>query len=178
MTNVDSILKSRDIYFANSVLSCKLWFSSSHIWMWQLDCKESWAPKNWCFWPVLLEKTLEPPFGCKEIQPVHPKGNQSCVFIGRTELKLKLQYFATWCKELTHWKRPWCLEILKVGGEGDGRGWVGWMPSLTRWTWVWVNSGSWWWTGSLACCSPWVAKSRTQLSNLIDLMICNVLSIL
>ena len=60
-------------------------------------------------------------------------------------LKLKLQYFlATWCEELTHWKRPWCWERLKVGGEGDSRGWDGWMASLTQWTWVWVNSGSWW----------------------------------
>ena len=54
---------------------------------------------------------------------------------------------ATWCEEMTHWKRPWCWEGLGAGGEGDGRGWDGWMASLTRWTWVWVNSGSWWWTG-------------------------------
>ena len=63
-------------------------------------------------------------------------------------LKLKLQYFfTTWCEELTHWKRSWCWERLKAGEEGDDRGWDGWMASLTRWTWVWVNSGSWWWTG-------------------------------
>ena len=62
-------------------------------------------------------------------------------------LKLKLQYLNTWCKELTHWKRPWCWEILKVGEEGDDRGWDGWMASLIQWTWVWVSSGSWWWTG-------------------------------
>ena len=62
-------------------------------------------------------------------------------------LKLKLQYLATWWEELTHWKRPWCWERLKVGGEGDDRGWDGWMASPTQWTWVWVNSGSWWWTG-------------------------------
>ena len=60
---------------------------------------------------------------------------------------LKLQYLATWCEELIHLKRPWCWERLKVGGEGDNRGWGGWMASLTQWTWVWVNSGSWWWTG-------------------------------
>ena len=62
-------------------------------------------------------------------------------------LKLKLQYLATWCEELTHLKRPWCWERLGAGGEGDDRGWDGWMASLTQWTWVWVNSGSWWWTG-------------------------------
>ena len=62
-------------------------------------------------------------------------------------LKLKLQYFATWWKELTHWKRPWCWERLKSGGEGNDRGWGGWMASLTRWTWIWASVGSWWWTG-------------------------------
>ena len=63
-------------------------------------------------------------------------------------LKLKLQYFlATWCEELTHWKRPWCWERLSAGGEGDHRGWDGWMASPTQWAWVWVDSGSWWWTG-------------------------------
>ena len=61
---------------------------------------------------------------------------------------------ATWCEELTHWERPWCWERLKVGGGGDDRGWDGWMASPTQWTWVWVNSGRWWWTGSLAGCSP------------------------
>ena len=62
-------------------------------------------------------------------------------------LKLKLNTLATWCEELTHLKRPWCWERLNAGGEGDGRGWDGWMASLTQWTWVWVNSGSWWWIG-------------------------------
>ena len=63
-------------------------------------------------------------------------------------LKLKLHTLATWCEELTHWRRPWCWERFRAGGEGDNRGWDGWMASLTRWTWVWVVSGSWWWTGS------------------------------
>ena len=62
-------------------------------------------------------------------------------------LKLKLNTLATWCEELTHWKRPWCWERLKAGGEGDNRGWDGWMASPTQWTWAWVSSGSWWWTG-------------------------------
>ena len=61
---------------------------------------------------------------------------------------------ATWCKQLTHWKRPWCWGRLKAKGEEGNRGWDGWMPSPTQWTWIWVNSGSWWWTGSLVCCSP------------------------
>ena len=73
-------------YFANKGLSSQSYgFSSSHVWMWELDFEESWAPKNWCFWTVVLEKTLESPLDCKEIQPVHPKGNQSWIFIWRTE---------------------------------------------------------------------------------------------
>ena len=117
----------------------------SHGWMWELDCKESWVPKNWCFGTVLLEKTLESPLESKEIQPVHPEGNQSWIFIGRTDAEAETpNTLATWCKELTHWKRPWCWERLKAGGEGDDRGWDGWIASLTQWTWVWVDSGSWW----------------------------------
>ena len=115
--------------------------------MWELDCEESWAPKNWCFWTVVLEKTLESPLDCKEIQPVHPKGDHSWVFIGSTDAEAETPILTTSCEELTHWKRPWCWEGLGVGGEGDDREWDGWMASLTRWTWVWVNSRSWWWTG-------------------------------
>ena len=97
---------------------------------------------------MVLEKTLESPLDCKEIQPVHPKGDQSWVFIGRTDAEAETpNTLATSCEELTHWKRPWCLERLRAGGEGDDRGWDGWMASPTRWTWVWVNFGSWWWTG-------------------------------
>ena len=116
--------------------------------MWELDYKESWALKNWCFWTVVLEKTLESPLDCKEIQPVHPKGDQSWIFFGRTDAELETpNTSATWCKELTHLNRPWCWERLRAGGEGDNRGWDGLMASPTKWTWVWVNSGSWWWTG-------------------------------
>ena len=115
--------------------------------MWELDYKESWAQKNWCFWTVVLEKTFESPLDCKEIQPVHPKGDQSWVLVGRTDVEAEtLNTLATWCEELTHLKRPWCWERLKAGGEGDNRGWDGGMTSLTQWTWVWVDSGSWWWT--------------------------------
>ena len=114
--------------------------------MWELDNKESWVLKNWCFWTVVLEKTLENPLDCKEIQPVHPKGDQSWVFIGKTNAKAKTPIL--WpLEELTRWKRPWCWERLRAGGEGDNRGWNGWVASPTRWTWVWVDSRSWWWTG-------------------------------
>ena len=90
MTNLDSILKSRDITLPTKVRLVKaMFFSSGHVWMWELDCKESWPPKDWCFWTVVLEKTLESPLDCKEIQPVHPSGNQSWIFIGRTDAKAK-----------------------------------------------------------------------------------------
>ena len=88
MTNLDSILKSRDITLPTKVRLVKaVFFSSSHVWMWELDYKESWLPKNWCFWTVVLEKTLESPLDCKEIQAVNPKGNQSWIFIGRTDVE-------------------------------------------------------------------------------------------
>ena len=93
----------------------------------------------------MLEKTLESPLDCKEIQPVHSEGDQPWDFFGRNDAKAST--LATWCKELTHWKRLWCWEGLGARGEGDDRGWDGWMASLTQWMWVWVNSGSWWWTG-------------------------------
>ena len=118
--------------------------------MWELDYKESWAQKNWCFWTVVLEKTLESPMDCKEIQLVNHKRNQSWIFIGRTdaeaETDVKNQLF------------PWGWERLKAGGEGDNRGWDGWRASLTQWRWVWVNSGGCDAQGGLACCSPWGHK--------------------
>ena len=115
--------------------------------MWEVEYKESWAPKNWCFWTVVLEKTLESPLDSKEIQPVHPKGNQSWIFIGRTDGEAELQYFGYLMRRTDSKKRPWCWERLRAGGEGDDRGWDGWMASLTQWIWVWVDSGNWWWTG-------------------------------
>ena len=122
-------------------------FSIGHVWLWELDCEESWVPKNWCFWTVVLEKTLESLLDCREIQPVHSKRDQSWVLIGRTCWSWNSNTLATSCKELIHWKRPWCWEGLGAGGEGDDRGWGGRMASPTQWTWVWVNSRSWWWTG-------------------------------
>ena len=87
ITNLDSILKSRDIALPTKVRLVKaMVFSSSYVWMWELDCEESWAPKNWCFWTVVLEKTLESPLDCKEIQPVHPR-DQSWVFIGWNDVE-------------------------------------------------------------------------------------------
>ena len=121
---------------------------------------------------VVLEKTLESPLDCKEIQPVHPKGEQFWVFIGGVHWRWcwgwNSNTLATSCEELTHWKRPWCWERLGTGGEGDDRGWDGWMASLTRWTWVRVNSGSWWWIRRPAEIHG-VAKSQTRLSDWTEL---------
>ena len=90
MTNLDSVLKSKRYYFANKSQSSQGYgFSSGHVWMRELDCEESWPPKSWCFWAVVLEKTLESPLDFKEIQPVHPKGDQSWVFIGRTDAEVE-----------------------------------------------------------------------------------------
>ena len=147
MTNLDSIFKSRHC-FANKGLSSQGYgFSSSHVWMWELDCEETWASKNWCFWTVVLKKTLESPLDCKEIQPVHSKGDQSWVFFGRNDAKAETPVL--WPPHAKSWLigKDWCWEGLRAGGEGDDRGWDGWMASPTLWTWVWVNSESWWWTG-------------------------------
>ena len=117
--------------------------------MWELDCKESWAPKNWYFWTVVLEKTLESPLDCKEIQPVNPKGNPSWIFIGKTDAEAEAP--TLWPPDAKNWltaKRPWRWKRLKVGGEGGDRGWDGWMASSTQWTWVWASLGSLWWTGN------------------------------
>ena len=114
--------------------------------MWELDCEESWVPKNWCFWTVVLEKTLESPLDCREIQPVHPKGDQSWLFIGRTDVEAET--LILWPPDGKNWLiGKDSDEWLGAGGEGDDRGCDGWMASPTQWTWVWVNSGSWWWTG-------------------------------
>ena len=102
MTNLDSILKSRDITLPAKVHLVKaMVFSSSHVWMWELNYKENWAPKNWCFCTVVLEKTLECPLDCKEIQPVHPKGNQSWLFIGRTGAEAEIPIF--WPPDVKNW---------------------------------------------------------------------------
>ena len=114
--------------------------------MWESDCEGSWA-LNRCFWTVVLEKSLESPLDSKEIHPVHPKGDQSWVFIGRTDVEAETPML--WPANAKSWLiwKDWCWERLRAGGEGDDRGWDGWMASLTRWVWVWVVSGSWCWTG-------------------------------
>ena len=113
-----------------------------------LPYKESWVPKNWCFWTVVLEKTLQSPWDCKEIQPVHPKGDQSWLFIGRTDAEAETPIL--WPPDVKNWltgkdpdaRKDWGQE--EKGTTEDERD--GWMVSPTQWALVWVSSGSWWWT--------------------------------
>ena len=130
--------------------------------MWELDYKESWAPKNWCFQTLVMEKTLESPLEWKGIQGVQSKANHWkdwCWSWNSNTL-------ATWCEELTHIKRPWCWERLKEGGEGDDRGWNGWMPSPTQWIWVWVTPGFGDGQGGPMCCSPGGCKESDMTERL------------
>ena len=132
MNNLDGIFKSRDNYFANKVTSSQGYgFPTCHAWMWELDCEESWVPKKWCFWTVVLEKTLESPLDCMEVQPVHPKGDQSWVFIGRTdaEAEAPILYYLMW--------RIDSLEkTLMLGGIEDrrrrGRQRMRWLDGITN----------------------------------------------
>ena len=101
-------------------------FSSSHLWMWEVDHKEGWAPKNWCFQTAVLENTLESPLDSKEIKPVDSKGNQPWIFIGKTDAKAEAPIL--WP---THWKRLWCWKRLRAGRGRDDRGWMaGWHHQL------------------------------------------------
>ena len=175
MTNLDRILKNRH-YFANKGLSSHGYgCSSGHVWMWELDCEESWVLKNWWFWTVVLEKTLESPLDCKEIQPVHPKVNQSWIFTGRTDAEAET--LILWPPDTNNWltgKDPdagkdWRWEE-KGTTQNEMAGWhhqldgceFGWIPG--------VGDGQ----GGLACCNscpygwrsllgvPWTARRSSQ----------------
>ena len=121
-------------------------FSSGHVWMWELDYNEDWALKNWCILTVVLENTIESPLACKEIQPMHPKGDQSWVFLGRTDAKAETPVL--WPPHAKSWLTRQDPDAGKDWGRRrDDRGWDGWIASPTQWTLVWGDSGSWWWTG-------------------------------
>ena len=128
MTNLDSMLKSRDITLPTKVhLGQGYGFSSSHVWMWELDYKESWAPKNWCFWTVVLEKTLESLLDCKEIKSVNPKGNQSWTFNGRTDTEAEAPIL--WSPDVKNWFMGKTLMLGKIEGRRR-RGWQRMMRQL------------------------------------------------
>ena len=150
MTNLDSILKSRDIILPTKVRLVKTMFFPVVMYgceSWTIKKAECWridAFELWC-WRRLLRI---PWTARRSNQSILKEISPGCSLEGQQGYwSWNSNTLATWCKELTHWKRPWCWERLKVGGEGDDRGWVGWMVSLTQFTWVWVDSGSWWWLG-------------------------------
>ena len=170
MTNLDSILKSRDI-----ILSAKFHLVKSMVFPVVTCGCESWTIKKaeqrrmdafelWCW-----RRLLRVPWTARRL-------NQSIL----KEISSKYHWkdwcwswnsntLAIWCEELTHWKRPWSWERLRAGGKGDDRGWDGWMASPTRWTWVWVNSACWWWTGRPGVLRFMGSQSRTRLSDWTEL---------
>ena len=168
MTNLDSILKSRDITLPTKVRLVKaMVFPSSHVWMWELDCDESWAPTNWCFWTMVLEKTLESLLDCKEIQPVHSKGDGSWVFIGRTDAKAETPVL--WPPHAKSWLiakdcdagRDWGLE--EKGTTEDEM--AGWHHQLNGHEFDWtpgVGDGQ----GGLVCCDSWGRKESDTTERL------------
>ena len=166
--SVTYILKSRDFTLPSKVHQVKaLFFSSSHVWMWELDYKESWMLKNWCFWTVVLEKTLESPLDSREIQPVHPKGNQSWILIGRTDAEAETAIL--WLPDVKNWL------IWKDPNAGKDWRWeekgttedemVGWHHRLngheSGWT-LGAGDGQ----GGLACCSLWGLKESDTTEHL------------
>ena len=158
MTDLGSVWKRRDItnkgqssqsYGSPVVMyGCESWTIQ------RIDVFELWCLRRLLRVTWTVKRSTQSIL--KEITPEYS--------LERLMLKLKLQHLATWCEELTHLKRPWCWARLKAGGEGDDRGWDVWMASPSQWIWVWVNRGSWWWTGRLECWVQGVAQSQTRLT--------------
>ena len=171
MTNLDNILKSRH-YFANKSPSSQGYgFSRSHVWIWELDCEESWAPNNWCFWTVVLEKTLESLLDCKEIQPVHPKGNQSWVFIWKTDVEAETPMLWPPDENCLIWKDSDARKDWRKEEKGTTE------DEMAEWH-HWLNGCEFEWTlgvgarhGGLACCNSWGHKESdtTEHLNWIEL---------
>ena len=171
MTNLDSILKSRDITLSTKVCLVKamvfpvVMYGCDSLTINKAKRRRIDAFELWCW-----RRLLRVPWTAR-------RSNQSILkeiipgySLEGLMLKLKLQYLATWCKELTHWKTPRCWERLRTWWEGDDRGWDHWMASLTRWTWVWVDCGSWWWTGRPDVLQFMGSQSQTRLSNWTELL--------
>ena len=170
MTNLESILKSRDVtsptkvhlvkamVFPVVMYGCESWTikKAGHR---NIDAFELWCCRRLLRVPWTTRRSNQSIL--KEISPEHS--------LEGLMLKLKLQYFGHLMQRAAHLKRPWCWERLRAGGEGDDRGWDGWMVSLIHWTWVWVNSGSWWWTGKPGVLQSMGSQSQTWMSNSTEL---------
>ena len=167
MTNLDSILKSRDITLSTKVClvkamvfpvvryECESWTIR------KAECRRIDAFELWCW-----RKLFRVPWTAKRSnQSILKEISPGCSLEGLM-LKLKLQYFSHMMQRADSSKRPWCWERLRAGGEGDDRGWDGWMASLIQWTWVWVDSGCWWWTGRRGYCSSWGRKESDATERL------------
>ena len=167
MTNVDSILKSRDITLSKKVGLVGYGFSSGHVWMWELNCEESWVLKNWCFWTVVLEKTLESPLDCKEIQPVHPKGDQSWMFIGRTDAEAETPiHWPPDVKSWLVWKDPDAGRDWGQEGKGTTEDeMAGWHHRLDGHEFEWIP-GVGDAQGGLVCCDSWGHKESDSTERL------------
>ena len=166
MTNLDSVLKMRHHFADKGLYSQSYYFSSSHVWMWELDHKEGWVLKDWCFWTLVLEKTLMSSLDCKEIKVVNPKGNRSWIFIARTDVEAEAPIF---------W--PPAVKSQLIGKDPDaGKDWRQEEKGMTEDKMVewhhWLKGhefeqalGDGEGQGRMACCSPWVAKSWTWLND-------------
>ena len=159
-------IKKLRYYFANKGPSSQGYdFSSGHVWMWELDYKESWVQKNWCFWTVVWRRLLRVPWTARD-QPLHPKGAQSWIFIGRTDPEAEAQILGP--PDVKNWligKDPDAGKDWRQKEKGTDRGWDGWIVSLTQWTWVWANSGRWWRTGKPGMLQSMGLQSWTRLSD-------------
>ena len=142
---LDNVLKNRDLILPTKLCIVKAIVFPVVMYGCELDHKEDWTLKNWCFWTVVLEKTTNSPSDSKEVKSINPKGNQPWIFIERTDSEAEDPILlATWFEELTHWKKSWYWESLKAKREeGGGRGCDGKIVSLTQWTWFRANSGRW-----------------------------------
>ena len=160
-------IKKQRHYFVNKHPSSQSYgFSSGHVWMWELDYKEGWALKNWCFWTVVLDMTVES-LGLQG-DPTSLSSRRSVLGVHWKDWcwSWNTNTLSTLCEVLTDWKGPWYWERLSAGGEGEDRGWDGGMASPTPRTWVWVNSGSWWWTRRWARCGSWGRKESDTTEQL------------
>ena len=163
-------IKKQRHHFANKgPRSHSYGFSRSHVHMWEVNCKEGQAPKNWCFQTVCWRRLKSWESLGQQGDQISQSWRKSTLNIHCKDWSWNSNTLATWCEDLTHWKRPWCWERLKAGRERDDRGKDSWMASLTQWTWVWVNSRSWWWTGKPGMLQSMGSQSQTRLSDWTDL---------